>query len=187
MAAASSPVFTPAAAIGRTGGLPAAHEVTFKKQNAGLLIDISVLLALVAMPTYRVYYVERVPREGELAFEGLDAYRGRAGDYVSETEWEEDVEGRNVAAALDSFFRDHAGSEVRLLDEDGTARTLSAAEGYDADRTYIWIEGGKLMEYQGLVEGTPGMVACPLCEGTGEVTEEAADEYLAAWGEEEEE
>ncbi len=138
------------------------------------------------MPSYRVYYVERVPRDAESSFEGLDAYRMRGHDYVSETEWEEDVEGRNPAAALDAFFRDHGGSDVRLLEEDGTARTLSAAEDYDPDRTYIWIEGGKLMEYQGLAEGTPGMVTCPLCEGTGEVTEEAADEYLEAWGEEEE-
>ena len=55
---------------------------------------------------------------------------------------------------------------------------------YDAAKTYIWIENGKLMEYQGLDEGTPGMVSCPLCEGVGEVTAEVADEYVGEYGEE---
>jgi hypothetical protein len=40
------------------------------------------------------------------------------------------------------------------------------------------------MEYQGLDEATPGMTACPLCEGAGEVTLEVAEEYLGEYGEE---
>ncbi len=53
---------------------------------------------------------------------------------------------------------------------------------YDPQKTYVWIENGKLMEYKGLDEGTPGMVSCPLCEGAGEVTAEVADEYLGEEG-----
>ncbi len=122
------------------------------------------------MPTYRIYYAEREvgdKRTGDAmsALPLSGAYR--PGDYVSETEWEEEVD------AL----------ELRWVDDDGESRAVEGVT-YDADKTYIWVEHGKLMEYQGLDEATPGMVSCPLCEGAGEVTTELADEYLGEHGEE---
>jgi len=122
------------------------------------------------VPTYRIYYAEREvgdKRTGDAmsALPLSGAYR--PGDYVSETEWEEEVD------AL----------ELRWVDDDGESRAVEGVT-YDADKTYIWVEHGKLMEYQGLDEATPGMVSCPLCEGAGEVTTELADEYLGEHGEE---
>ena len=140
------------------------------------------------MPTYRIYYAEREvgdKRSGDPA-SALPHYSAyRPGDYVSETEWEEEVDAPNTDGALDSFFKEHVrdNSELMWLDDDGESRPVEGVT-YDAAKTYIWIENGKLMEYQGLDEGTPGMVSCPLCEGVGEVTAEVADEYVGEYGEE---
>jgi hypothetical protein len=142
------------------------------------------------MGNYRVYYVER-------AVDGMDArdvmsniYGGTGGggvidpNRVTETEWEEEYEGRNAEEALAAFFRDHAGEDpdVRMLEEDGTASFVGSLAEYNPDRTYIWVEDGKLMEYQGIDEATPGMVACPLCDGTGEVDEAVAQEFAEKYG-----
>jgi hypothetical protein len=140
------------------------------------------------VPTFRIYYAERESTEddrslfqaGRLGGLGLQ----RQNPY-SETEWEEEVEGRDQAAALEAFFRAHVAdrSQLMAVDDQGESQPLTGA-GYEPDKTYIWIENDKLMEYQGLDEATPGMVSCPLCEGAGEVTVEMADEYLAGYGEE---
>jgi hypothetical protein len=142
------------------------------------------------VPTYRIYYAERDPGTA------IDSARytspaehlrglGRTGSAIDETEWEEEVEGADAGGALDAFFREHIrdNSELMWLDKRGDSHPVEGLS-YEPAKTYIWIEDGKLMEYQGLDEGTPGMVSCPLCEGVGEVTVEMADEYLADYGEE---
>jgi len=137
------------------------------------------------MPTYRIYYSERDP--GMAA--DTDSYTspadrlpgiGAGGGPMDETEWEEEVEGSNPDAALVAFFKEHIrdNSELMWIDERGESRAVEGVS-YDPQKTYVWIENGKLMEYKGLDEGTPGKVSCPLCEGTGEVTAEVADQYLA--------
>lgn len=142
------------------------------------------------MPNYRIYYVERTLKEPVLEDGLADLerrfHRSISGEYISETEWEETYEGRNAGEALAGFFRDHAqGPEnVRLIDEDGQPRDVGGFGDYDPDRTYIWIEEGRLMEYQGLDEATEGMVSCPLCDGTGEVDEGTAQEFLETFGHE---
>ena len=139
------------------------------------------------VPTYRVYYAAREPKDSAFRADAARAYRGVSSDYFAETEWEEEVEARNSEEALEAFFGEHIKdrSEVMLVDEDGEARPLEGLEEYDWERTYIWMEDGKLMEYQGLDEATPGKVTCPLCEGAGEVDEEVAEEFLEEYGEDE--
>lgn len=139
------------------------------------------------MPTYRIYYAERELNEPDpISF--LDQLR-RLGHYeveaYSQTDWEEKVEGRNKWEALETFFRDHVRSADEVMEVDDRGRTRPLGD-LNPDRTYIWIEEGKLMEYQGMEEATPGMVDCPLCEGSGEVPEETAEEFLRALGEGEE-
>jgi hypothetical protein len=63
------------------------------------------------------------------------------------------------------------------VDETGQSQALQGLEEYDSDKSYIWIEDDKLMEFQGMGEATPGMVTCPLCGGEGEVVAEAAEEF----------
>jgi hypothetical protein len=132
--------------------------------------------------TYRIYYTEREVgdrRTGD-PISALTLSRAyRPGDYVSETEWEEEVDAPNADGALDSFFKEHVrdNSELMWVDDDGAPRAVEGVT-YDADKTYIWVEDGKLMEYQGIDGATPGMVSCPLCDGTGEVTTEVADDYV---------
>jgi len=135
--------------------------------------------------TFRIYYSERGSRRGAA---GIDLY-GRAEDYSGETEWEETVEARSESGALEEFFKEHGprAEGLHIVEETGESRALVGIEPFDSDRTYIWIEDGKLMEYQGLEEATPGMVTCPLCEGAGEVDEELAQEFLEEFGEEAEE
>jgi hypothetical protein len=141
------------------------------------------------MPTYRIYYAEREVSESDLGriFEKrgspLDA------EVVTETDWEEQVEGRDEEQALKSFMREHVRDRDRVLevDDDGRSHPLEKRDAYDPERTYIWAEDGRLMEYQGMDEATPGMVTCPLCEGAGEVPEEVAEEFESLYGEEEEE
>jgi hypothetical protein len=143
------------------------------------------------VPTYRIYYAERDPNTAvdteryTSPIERLPGY-GRARSAMNETEWEEEVEGRDRAAALEAFFAGHVGSrsDVMWVDANGDSHPIEGVEDYNPDKTYIWIENGKLMEYQGLDEATPGMTACPLCDGAGEVTVEVADEYLGEYGEE---
>jgi hypothetical protein len=132
--------------------------------------------------TFRVYYSERGSRRGVA---GINLY-GRAEDYSGETEWEETVEARSESGALEEFFKEHGprAEDISIVEETGEVRALSGADAFDPDRTYIWIEDGKLMEYQGIDEATPGMVTCPLCEGAGEVDEELAREFLEEYGEE---
>ncbi len=141
------------------------------------------------MPSYRIYYAEREVKGMDARNVLEHAYGGSAGgafdpDAVRETEWEETYDARNPEGALKGFFNDHAGpgGRVFIAEEDGEARELGSFEEYDPDRTYLWIEDGKLMEYQGLDESTPGMVACPLCDGTGEVEEAVAVQYEADQG-----
>ncbi len=141
------------------------------------------------MPTYRVYYAERQLGASDTSdsFSQMPTVRGtRPTDYHSDTEWEEEVEGRNTSEALEAFFREHVRDrrEVRWVDERGESRPIEGVSDYESDKAYIWIEDQKLMEYQGIDEATPGMVACPLCDGAGEVTLETADEYLAGSDEE---
>lgn len=130
------------------------------------------------MATYRIYYLER-ESQGDLPPQFFEQGYGRV-EFVGETEWEETYDGSDTEAALEAFFADHGGRDaVRILEEDGSPRDVGGGESWDADRTYLWIEDGKLMEYQGLDVATPGMVACPLCDGTGEVDEETAEQFAA--------
>jgi hypothetical protein len=142
------------------------------------------------VPTYRIYYAERDPGTAvdtaryaspTESLRGL----GTSGSPIDETEWEEEVEGRDPAAALEAFFAAHVASrsEVMWVDANGDSHAIEGVGDYQPEKAYIWIEDGKLMEYQGIDAATPGLVSCPLCEGTGEVTAEAADEYLADYGE----
>jgi len=134
------------------------------------------------MPTYRVFYAERMPHGARdwmrvyglrRAGAGLEEVRHR------EIEWEEELEAKSAAEALDAFFREHVQdrTQVMWLDETGQSHELQGLEDYDAEKTYIWIEDDKLMEYQGMDETTPGMVTCPLCGGEGEVVAEVAEEF----------
>ena len=141
------------------------------------------------MANYRVYYVEREVNGMDGRAVMTTVYGSAGGgvidpDRVTETEWEEEYEGRNAEDALGAFFRDHAGenADVRILEEDGSASLVGSLADFDPDRTYVWVEEGKLMEYQGIDEATPGMVACPLCDGTGEVDEAVSKEFAESYG-----
>jgi len=142
------------------------------------------------VPTYRVYFAEREPGgsagSSPLLHEHNRVMYGPNREVFSETEWEEEVEARSPVAALEAFFREHARSsnDLRWVDEAGDSQEVAGLD-YDPDKTYIWIENDKLMEYQGIDEATAGKVSCPLCEGNGEVDPEVADEYLAIWEPEE--
>ena len=137
------------------------------------------------MPTFRVYYVERMPRG---ARDWMRMYgMSRAGTEPEETsheevEWEEEVEARSAAEALDTFFREHVSdrTQVMWVDDAGESHKLRGIEDYESEKPYIWIEDDKLMAYQGMDEVTPGMATCPLCGGAGEVVAEVADEFRAA-------
>ncbi len=133
------------------------------------------------MARFRVFYVERQPKEGGGQID-LRAAASRPGSYFKETDWEEQVDAANATAALDSFFREHAGNAegVMIIQEDGLGHPVEGID-YDPDRTYVWVEEGKLMEYQGMAEATEGAVSCPLCDGSGEVDEEIAQEFTDIW------
>lgn len=140
------------------------------------------------MPTFRVYYAELEPKDqgGASATRAL-VYPG-PDDYYAETKWDEQVNAPSAVEALDAFFHDRGirAGDIRQVDDDGAPHPLFGVD-YDPSATYIWVEGSKLMEYQGIDEATPGMVTCPLCEGAGEVERETADEFLAEYEQEENE
>ena len=143
------------------------------------------------MPTYRVYYAERMPRGARDWMQTAGLRRldvGLEEMRHEEVAWEEEVEALSAPEALDAFFREHVSdrTQVMWLDESGQSREVQGLD-YDPEVTYIWIEDDKLMEYQGMDKTTPGMVTCPLCGGEGEVEEEIAEEFLAENGEEGEE
>jgi hypothetical protein len=133
------------------------------------------------MARFRVFYIERQPRDGGGQID-LRATAARPGDYLKETDWEEQVEAASATDALDSFFRDHASQSdgVLIIEEDGRGHPIEGLD-YDPDRTYIWVEEGKMMEYQGMAEATAGKVSCPLCDGSGELDEEIAEEFTDIW------
>ncbi len=135
------------------------------------------------MPTFRVYYSERMPhgahnwiRTHGLSQHGSEPKKTRH----SEIAWEEEVEARNPVDALDSFFREHTTDRTHVMrvDEAGQSHKLIGLEDYDPEIRYIWIEEDKLMEYRGLDEATASMVTCPLCGGNGEVADEVAHQFL---------
>jgi hypothetical protein len=136
------------------------------------------------VPTYRVYYAERMPRGAGDWKKTYGLHRWGSEDQRllehEEVEWEEDVEATDVGRALDSFFKQHVRDNTQLMwvDEAGDGHEVEGVR-YEPEKTYIWIEDDKLMEYQGMDETTPGMVTCPLCGGEGEVEESIADEFLA--------
>lgn len=135
------------------------------------------------MPTFRVYYAERLPRGAQdwMRTYGLHRAGAKLDELTpSETRWEEQVEAPNASDALAAFFREHVAdrSQVMWVDDAGASRAVESLD-YDPEKTYIWIEDDRLMEYEGMDEATPGMVACPLCGGEGEVDEAIAEEFLA--------
>ncbi|MFQ5791815.1 MAG: hypothetical protein ACE5JI_15185 [Acidobacteriota bacterium] len=136
------------------------------------------------MPTFRIYYAERMPHGARdwMRTYGLRRHGSEPDETRhSEIEWEEELEARNPPEALQAFFREHATDRTRVMwvDEMGQSNELHGLEDYDPDKTYIWIEDDKLMEYQGIAEATPGMATCPLCGGEGEVVAEVAEQFLA--------
>ncbi len=137
------------------------------------------------MAIFSVYYVERMPR-GARDWMRTYGLRGVGGEPEEagheEVEWEEEVEARSAAEALDTFFREHVSdrTQVMWVDEAGESHKLGGIEDYESEKPYIWIEDDKLMAYQGMDEVTPGMATCPLCGGAGEVVAEVADEFQAA-------
>ncbi len=141
------------------------------------------------MPTYRIFYAAREATEEDKApfqdirLGGLGIHRQ---DAYAETEWEETIEAESGPEALDAFFREHIrdNSELAWIDDEGQTRTVEGLD-YNPDLSYIWVEDGKLMEFQGLDEATPGMVTCPLCNGHGEIEEALAAEFDEVWSEDE--
>ncbi len=133
------------------------------------------------MSRFRVFAWERQARGGGGRI-ALRVAAERPGHYFKRSDGEEQVEAANAAAALDSFFREHAGHAegVMIIEEDGRGHPVEGID-YDPDRTYVWIEDGKMMEYQGMAEATAGAVSCPLCDGSGEVDEEIAQEFADIW------
>jgi len=139
------------------------------------------------VPTYRVYCAEREATSADVTSPYHGIGRGRIGRFgqrdnagYEETEWEEEVEAADSGAALDAFFREHVrdNAELMWVDEAGESQHVEGLT-YDPEKSYIWIEDGKMMEYQGMDETTPGMATCPLCGGEGEVEEAIAEAFLA--------
>jgi hypothetical protein len=138
------------------------------------------------MRTFRIYYMEREVAENKSAVLVGDILGSAGGALppleVRGEEWEETINAPNERAAIQEFFREHgiARYAVHILEEDGTSREVEDGEPWDPLRTYMWVEDGKLMEFQGMDETAPGMVSCPLCGGEGEVPEAMAQDYEAA-------
>lgn len=138
------------------------------------------------MPSYRIYYAEQEisPQDRHRVFGKYPSDGHFEVEVLEEEHWEENLEARDPYEALDQFFREHLDSRSMLMWVDDRRRSHSASDTeIDMDKRYIWIEDGKLMELQGIEEGTPGMVSCPLCDGVGEIDEATAEEFAAAMGE----
>ncbi len=143
------------------------------------------------MPSFRVYYAERMAhgaRDWMRTFGSARAGAEAEEMRHKEVEWEEEVEAADAPRALGSFFREHVKdrTQVMWVDDNGQSHQLRGIDDYDSEKTYIWIEDDKLMEYQGMDESAPGMATCPLCSGEGEVVSEVAEEFLADEEQEEE-
>jgi hypothetical protein len=132
------------------------------------------------MPNFRIYYIARRPhgiRLGSTDIPSLEEPRGLLRH--DETEWEEDIEAQNVREALRLFFQDHleGSGDLAYIDENGRTQRPYRIDDYDPNRTYVWTEGDKLMEFQGIENLEGGLVPCPLCGGSGEVTPEVAEQF----------
>lgn len=140
------------------------------------------------MPHYRVFYVGRSPNgpgTPDWWRSEINAYGVRRTPHLSKTEFEDVIEARNPAAALEQFFENHVErrEDVQYLGRDFKGHPIRGVEDYRPEYTYLWIEDDMMMEYQGVDEMTPGLVSCPLCNGSGEVDSGVAeywDETLEA-------
>ena len=133
------------------------------------------------MANFRVYYVERTVRDPRL---GLARVLGAPDEETrvpqgDETEWEEDVEAENARDALRLFFQDHLGGsgDLGYIDEEGRTQRPFRMDDYDLNRTYVWTEGDKFMQYQGIEQSDADLVTCPLCGGSGQVLREVAEQF----------
>jgi len=133
------------------------------------------------MANFRVYYVERTVRDPRL---GVARALGASGEEPrvpqgDETEWEEDVEAENAREALRLFFQDHLGGagDLGYIDEEGRTQRPFRIDDFDLNRTYVWTEGDKFMEYQGIEQVDADLVTCPLCGGSGHVVREVAEQF----------
>ena len=62
---------------------------------------------------------------------------GGASRVIDETEWEEEVERRDRAAALEAFFAGHVGSrsDVMWVDSGGDSHPIKGVEDYNPEKT----------------------------------------------------
>ena len=132
------------------------------------------------MPRFRIYYVARRPHGIRIDSEytrSLEEPRGLLSH--REMNWEEDVEAKNVREALRAFFEEHLErlSDLAYIDEQGRTQRPRRIDDFDPDRTYVWTEGDRLMEFQGIENLEGGLVPCPLCGGSGEVTPDIAKQF----------
>ena len=138
------------------------------------------------MRSYRIYYTEREVKDaqgGTIIGDALgSAGGGMPAMEVAGEQWEETVDAKDIQDAINTLFKEHgvARDAVHIMEEDGDSRPVEAGESWDPDRSYAWVEEGKLMEFEGLDEREPGMVDCPLCDGEGEVPEAVAEDFEAA-------
>jgi hypothetical protein len=136
------------------------------------------------MANFRVYYVERTVRDPRTLRGGLGSAFGESDEETrvpqgDETEWEEDIEAENARDALRLFFEDHLGSsgDLGYIDEEGRTQRPFRIDDFDLNRTYVWTEGDKFMEYQGIEQIDADLVTCPLCGGSGQVLREVAEQF----------
>jgi len=138
------------------------------------------------MPSFRVYYAERRPEDMRYGRRLRPSGEEEHVPQHYETEWEEDIEAANVREALRAFFEEHLDSlsDLGYIDESGRTQRPCRMDDYDPDRTYDWMEGGKLMEYQGIEALDVDLVPCPICGGSGQVPRDLAREFEQEEGEE---
>ena len=132
------------------------------------------------MPRFRIYYVARRPHGIRIDSEytrSLEEPRGLLSH--REMTWEEDLEARNAREALRAFFEEHLErlSDLAYIDEHGHTQRPRRIDDFDPNRTYVWTEDDKLMEFQGIENLEGGLVPCPLCGGSGEVAPDVAKEF----------
>jgi hypothetical protein len=136
------------------------------------------------MPSYRIFYVGRIPPgDGEsYRYVWTQHVRHQAFPRPPAIEFEDVVEARRPSEALEAFFQNHVPhrEDVQQVADDGYAYEIEGVGDYDPDATYVWIEDELLMEYEGLDEMTPGLVTCPLCNGTGEIDQDLVEYYEEA-------